>query len=116
MRILLVEDEIALREAVRESLVAAGYEVSMTADDETALACARTKSFDMGIVDLGLPRTELVRNLRECGFDFPILVMAAGSSWQEKIKGLKQGADDYLAKPFAISELLARVRALAVRP
>ena len=119
MRILLVEDEIALRETVRESLMAAGHEVAMTADGDAALACARRKPFDLGIINLGpshLPRAELVRNLREFGLDFPILVMAAYTSWEEKIKGLKQGADDYLAKPFAFAELLARVQALAARP
>lgn len=121
MRILLVEDEIALRETMRQSLVAAGYEVVMTADGDAALVCAQAEPFDLGVIDLDLgsprlPRAELVRNLRELGFDFPILVMAARSNWQEKTKGLKQGADDYLAKPFAIGELLARVQSLLSRP
>ena len=119
MRILLVEDEIALRETMRQSLVAAGYEVVMTADGDAALVCAQAEPFDLGVIDLGsprLPRAELVRNLRELGFDFPILVMAARSNWQEKTKGLKQGADDYLAKPFAIGELLARVQSLVSQP
>jgi len=74
--------------------------------------------FDLGIIDLGLPKMsgmELIRTLREAGKTFPILILTARSSWQDKVDGLQQGADDYMVKPFHVEELMARINALVRR-
>jgi len=118
MRILLVEDEAPLRETLSARLKREGYAVDAAKDGEDGLYLGREVPFDVGIIDLGLPKMsgmELIRALREVGRTFPILILTARSSWQDKVDGLQQGADDYLVKPFHVEELLARVNALVRR-
>jgi len=118
MRILLVEDEAPLRETLSARLKREGYAVDAAKDGEEGLYLGREVPFDLGIIDLGLPKMsgmELIRALREAGKSFPILILTARSSWQDKVDGLQQGADDYLVKPFHVEELLARINALVRR-
>ncbi len=118
MRILLVEDEAPLRETLAARLKRDGYAVDMAADGEDGLFQGREVPFDLAIIDLGLPKLsgmELVKALREAGQRFPILVLTARSSWQDKVEALKHGADDYMVKPFHVEELLARINALVRR-
>jgi len=118
MRILLVEDEAPLRETLAARLKRDGYAVDMAVDGEDGLFQGREVPFDLAIIDLGLPKMsgmELVKALREAGQRFPILILTARSSWQDKVEALKFGADDYLVKPFHVEELLARINALVRR-
>jgi len=118
MRILLVEDEAPLRETLSARLKREGYAVDAAKDGEEGLYLGREVPFDLGIIDLGLPKMsgmELIGALREGGKSFPILILTARSSWQDKVDGLQQGADDYLVKPFHVEELLARINALVRR-
>ncbi|MHB1617681.1 MAG: response regulator transcription factor [Metallibacterium sp.] len=118
MRILLVEDEAPLRETLAARLKRDGYAVDMAIDGEDGLFQGREVPFDLAIIDLGLPKLsgmELVKALREAGQRFPILILTARSSWQDKVEALKYGADDYLVKPFHVEELLARINALVRR-
>lgn len=112
MRILLVEDEAPLRETLAARLKREGFAVDAAQDGEEGLYMGREVPFDVGIIDLGLPKMsgmELIKALRDEGKKFPVLILTARSSWQDKVEGLKQGADDYLVKPFHVEELLARV-------
>jgi len=118
MRILLVEDEAPLRETLAARLKRDGFAVDAAADGEEGMFLGREVPFDIAIIDLGLPKMsgmDLVKVLREAGQDFPILILTARTSWQDKVEALKFGADDYLVKPFHIEELLARVNALVRR-
>ena len=118
MRILLVEDEAPLRETLAARLKRDGYAVDCAGDGEEGLYMGREVPFDLAIIDLGLPKLsglDLVKRLREEGARFPILILTARSSWQDKVEGLKTGADDYLVKPFHVEELLARINALVRR-
>ena len=118
MRILLVEDEAPLRETLAARLKRDGYAVDAAGDGEEGLYLGREVPFDLAIIDLGLPKLsglDLVKRLREEGARFPILILTARSSWQDKVEGLKTGADDYLVKPFHVEELLARINALVRR-
>ena len=118
MRILLVEDEAPLRETLAARLKREGYAVDAAQDGEEGLYMGREVPFDVGIIDLGLPKMsgmELIKALRDEGKKFPVLILTARSSWQDKVDGLKQGADDYLVKPFSFAELLARVRIILRR-
>jgi len=118
MRILLVEDEAALRETLAARLKREGFAVDAAADGEDGLFLGREMPFDVGIIDLGLPKMpgiELIKKLREEGKTFPILILTARSSWQDKVEGLKVGADDFLVKPFHVEELMARINALMRR-
>jgi two-component system response regulator PhoP len=118
MRILLVEDEAALRETLAARLKREGYAVDMAADGDEGLYLGREVPFDVAIIDLGLPKKsgmELINDLRAAGQRCPILILTARTSWQDKVTGLKQGADDYLVKPFHVEELLARINALVRR-
>jgi len=118
MRILLVEDESALRETLAARLRREGYTVDTAPDGEEGLFLGLEIPFDLGIIDLGLPKLsgmELIRTLRAEHRAFPVLVLTARSSWQDKVNALKHGADDYLIKPFHIEELLARINALVRR-
>ncbi|HEY7377761.1 MAG TPA: response regulator transcription factor [Steroidobacteraceae bacterium] len=118
MRILIVEDEQALRESLATQLGAAGYNVDAAADGEEGLYAGREYPLDLAIIDLGLPKMsgiELIRQLREAGKSFPILILTARDRWQDKVEGLQSGADDYVAKPFHMPEVLARVQALLRR-
>ena len=118
MRILLVEDEAPLRETLAARLKREGFAVDAAADGEEGLYLGREVPFDVAIIDLGLPKKsgmELIQELRAIGQRCPILILTARSSWQDKVTGLKQGADDYLVKPFHVEELLARLNALVRR-
>ncbi len=118
MRILIVEDEQALRESLVTQLSAAGYTVDAAADGEEGLYAGKEYPIDVAIIDLGLPKLpgmELIRKLREAGRSFPVLILTARDRWQDKVEGLQSGSDDYLAKPFHMQELLARVQALLRR-
>ncbi len=118
MRILLVEDEAPLRETLAARLKREGYAVDSASDGEEGIYLGREVPFDVGIIDLGLPKMsgmELIRLLRSEGKSFPILILTARTGWQDKVEGLKAGADDYLVKPFHVEELLARLNALLRR-
>lgn len=118
MRILLVEDEAPLRETLAARLKREGYAVDTAQDGEEGLYLGREMPFDVAIIDLGLPKLsgmDLVRTLRAEGRKYPILILTARSSWQDKVEGLKAGADDYLVKPFHVEELMARLNALLRR-
>jgi two-component system response regulator PhoP len=118
MRLLLIEDDAILRLSVKRQLEADGYRVDMAADGEDGLFQAREYPVDLAIVDLGLPKVNglaVVQALRAEGHTLPILILTARGSWQDKVKGLETGADDYLVKPFEYPELAARVKALLRR-
>jgi two-component system, OmpR family, response regulator PhoP len=118
MRILLVEDEAPLRETLAARLKRDGFAVDTAQDGEEGIYLGREVPFDLAIIDLGLPKMsgmDLVKALREAGQRYPILILAARGSWQDKVEGLKHGADDYLVKPFHVEELLARINALVRR-
>lgn len=112
-RILVVEDEEAIADFIRRGLILTGYEVDVAHDGEVALAQARERMPDLVILDLMLPGidgVEVCRRLRAAS-DVPIVVLTARDAVSDKVEGLDAGADDYLTKPFAFDELLARVRA-----
>ncbi len=118
MRILLIEDEQALREQVRIRLQEEGFTIDASGDGKEGLYLASEYPVDLAIVDLGLPGMpglEIIRTLRTEGRDLPILILTARAKWEEKVTGLEAGADDYLVKPFHMEELLARVKALLRR-
>ena len=118
MRLLLVEDDAILRIGLQRQLQADGYRVDVAADGEDGLFQAREYPVDLAIVDLGLPKVSgltVVQTLRAEGRTLPILILTARGSWQDKVKGLEAGADDYLVKPFEYPELAARVKALLRR-
>ena len=118
MKVLVVEDEAALSTQLASSLGAAGYAVDCAADGERGDFLARTEDYDAVILDLGLPRVDgltLLRGWRESGLQMPVLVLTARGSWHEKVVGIDEGADDYVAKPFRMEEVLARVRGLIRR-
>ncbi len=118
MRVLLVEDEAPLRETLAARLKREGYAVDCASDGDEGLYLGREMPFDVAVIDLGLPKRpgmELVKALRDDGQRYPILILTARSSWQDKVEGLKAGADDYLVKPFHVEELLARLNALVRR-
>ena len=118
MRLLLIEDDAVLRLGLKRQLEADGYRVDQAADGEDGLFQAREYPLDLAIVDLGLPKINgltLVQTLRAEGHTLPILILTARASWQDKVRGLETGADDYLVKPFEYPELAARVKALLRR-
>jgi two-component system response regulator PhoP len=118
MRLLLIEDDAALRLGLARQLEAEGYRVDQAADGEDGLFQAREYPVDLAIVDLGLPKMNglaVVQQLRADGRTIPILILTARGSWQDKVRGLESGADDYLVKPFEFPELAARVKALLRR-
>jgi two-component system response regulator PhoP len=118
MRVLIVEDEDALRNQLQEQLRAEGYAVDTAADGQDGLFMGREYPFDVAVVDLGLPKlngVDVIKTLRDEGKTYPILVLTARGRWQDKVEGLEAGADDYLVKPFQLEELLARLKALLRR-
>lgn len=119
MRILIAEDDQVLADGLLRSLRAAGAAVDHVASGTEADAALRANSqFDLLILDLGLPKMhglEVLRRLRARGAGMPVLILTAADAIEERVKGLDLGADDYMAKPFALSELEARVRALTRR-
>jgi two-component system alkaline phosphatase synthesis response regulator PhoP len=113
-RLLLVEDEPGLRLTLTDRLAAEGYEVATAADGDQGFASATSQSFDLLILDVMLPGRsgfDLCRDLRQKGLDVPVLMLTARGQVADRVVGLKLGADDYLTKPFEMSELLARVEA-----
>jgi two-component system copper resistance phosphate regulon response regulator CusR len=118
MRLLLVEDEVDIQSFLRRSLEEAGYEVKAANDGKTAEHLAVEGTFDILIVDLGLPDQDgisLILRLRQLGVRAPVLILSARRSVDDRVRGLEQGGDDYLTKPFALAELLARLRNLLKR-
>jgi two-component system response regulator PhoP len=118
MRLLLIEDDAALRLPLARQLEAEGYRVDQARDGEEGLFLAQEYPVDLAIVDLGLPKLNgltIVQRLRAGGSTMPLLILTARNSWQDKVSGLEAGADDYLTKPFEFPELAARVKALLRR-
>src|SRR4051795_2938583 len=120
MAILVVDDDQAVRDALRRALTMQGYDVEPAADGEEALLKIRShpNAIDLAIVDILMPRLdglELTRRLRADGNQLPILMLTARDQVADRVAGLEAGADDYLVKPFALEELVARVRALLRR-
>ena len=119
MRILLVEDNERLSEAIKESLYKAGFEVDAVAEGEEALSVTRQQPYDAIILDLGLPDIDgmkVLESLRDQKNTVPVLVLTARDALTDKISGLNSGADDYMVKPFEVDELIARLKALLRRP
>ena len=118
MRILIVEDEAALRGQLVDYLKSEGYVIDEASDGEEALYYGREYEYDAAVIDLGLPKVDGVRvieTLRAEERSFPVLILTARSHWQDKVRGLEAGADDYLTKPFHMEELAARINALLRR-
>ena len=118
MRILIAEDDRVLADGLLRSLRNAGYAVDRVDDGSQADAALATHEFDLLILDLGLPRLhglEVLRKLRARGSAVPVLILTAADSVEQRVEGLDLGADDYMAKPFSLQELEARVRALIRR-
>src|SRR6267154_3164846 len=118
MRLLLVEDEPEIQDFLKQPLADAGYEVDAAKDGRSAIQLASGKKYDVLIVDLGLPDQDgidLILQLRHSGISSPVLILSARRSVDDRVKGLEQGGDDYLTKPFALAELLARLRNLLKR-
>jgi two-component system response regulator MprA len=117
-RVLVVDDDKAVRESLRRSLEFNGYDVVLAGDGAEALAAIAATSPDVVVMDVMMPRLdglEATRALRTAGNDLPILVLTARDAVGDRVEGLDAGADDYLTKPFALQELLARIRALLRR-
>src|SRR5271170_2979311 len=118
MQLLLVEDELEIQSFLKQSLTDAGYEVDAAKDGRAAAQLASGKKYDVLIVDLGLPDQDgidLILQLRQSGVSSPVLILSARRSVDDRVKGLEQGGDDYLTNPFALAELLARLRNLLRR-
>jgi two-component system OmpR family response regulator len=118
MRVLIAEDDQVLADGLLRSLRAAGYAVDQVASGSEADAALAVQEFDLVILDLGLPKLhgfEVLKKLRGRGSSVPVLILTAADSVEQRVKGLDLGADDYMAKPFSLQELEARVRALMRR-
>lgn len=118
MRILLVEDDLKIASFIIKGLKAAGYAVDHAADGETGLDMALTEPYDTAIIDIMLPKGDglsLIEKMRKEKIQTPVIILSAKDSIDDRVKGLQTGGDDYLTKPFAFSELLARVQALIRR-
>jgi len=118
MRILLIEDDVELSKQVRKMLHNAQFVVDVAYDGLDGLHLGNTEPYDVVILDLGLPELDgldVLMQWRQAEREMPVLILTARQTWREKVTGLQAGADDYLAKPFAMEELLARVEALIRR-
>ena len=118
MRLLIAEDDQVLADGLLRSLRAAGYAVDQVGTGTEADAALASHDFDLVILDLGLPKMhgfEVLRKLRGRGLTMPVLILTAADSVEQRVKCLDLGADDYMAKPFSLQELEARVRALTRR-
>lgn len=118
MRVLVIEDEVALAARLSDSLAAAGYAVDVAGDGRCGEFLGATETYDAVLLDLGLPGMDgltLLRRWREAGIATPVLVLTARGTWHEKVVGIDTGADDYVTKPFEMEEVLARVRGLIRR-
>jgi two-component system, OmpR family, response regulator len=118
MRVLVVEDDRRIARRLTSVLQEAGYAVDAAGNGEEAWFRGDTEDYDAVILDLGLPRMDgltVLKKWREAGCDVPVLILTARGAWAERVAGIDAGADDYLAKPFVMEELLARLRALLRR-
>ena len=118
MRLLVIEDDATLRESVATKLTEHGFAVEQAGDGKEGLYFALEYPIDLAIIDLGLPEIsglDIIREAREKGKTYPILILTARDRWQDKVDGLDAGADDYVVKPFHIEEVTARVNALLRR-
>lgn len=118
MRILLVEDDEQLGQAVKTGLIQYGHTVDWLADGQGALQAVKLETFDIMVLDLGLPKMSglsVLQSMRANGIRIPVLILTARDSIEDRVKGLDYGADDYLTKPFDLDELSARLRALQRR-
>jgi two-component system response regulator PhoP len=118
MRLLVLEDEPVLRETLTQQFRAVGFAIDAAADGVEGEYAGLEFPIDVAVVDLGLPKRsglEAIRAWRKAGRTFPVLILTARDSWQEKVAGLDAGADDYVTKPFRFEEVLARVQALLRR-
>jgi two-component system OmpR family response regulator len=118
VHILVIEDDEALRGQIAGALVTAGYIAEVAVDGEQGHYLGDTSEFDAVVLDLGLPKMngmEVLRKWRDAGRRMPVLILTARDLWSDKVAGIEAGADDYLAKPFYMAELLARIRALIRR-
>lgn len=118
MRVLVVEDDLRIGEDLRAALADAGYLVDLALDGEGAWFRGSTEDYDLIVLDLGLPQLDglsVLERWRAEGLRTPVLILTARGSWAERVKGIDAGADDYLAKPFRMEELVARARALIRR-
>ena len=118
MRVLVLEDDRELGRQLNERLGREGYAVDLARDGEEGQFLGETEPYDAIILDLGLPKVDgltVLRAWRKQGVTAPVIILTARGSWSEKVQGIDAGADDYLAKPFSMEELLARIRALIRR-
>lgn len=118
MRLLLIEDDELLGDAVKTGLTQFGYVVDWLKDGESARTALRSESFELVILDLGLPKLSglsLLKSIRQTGNTTPVIILTARESIEDRIEGLDAGADDYMFKPFDLNELSARIRALVRR-
>ena len=118
MRLLLVEDDVMVASGIKLGLTGAGYAVDWVGSAERALEVTRCESFDLAVIDIGLPAMDglaLTQALRKEGYSMPVLILTARDALQDRVQGLDMGGDDYMVKPFVLPELLARLRALLRR-
>jgi two-component system, OmpR family, response regulator QseB len=118
MRILIVEDDGLLAQGLKQGLLRCGYTVDIACSAEEAQAFLDVEAFDMALVDIGLPGADglqLIRGLRAKGIALPVLVLTARGNMDDVVQGLDAGADDYIAKPYRLPEVAARMRALIRR-
>jgi two-component system OmpR family response regulator len=118
MRILVVEDDTNLNRQIKDALTEGGYAVDVAFDGEEGHYLGDTEPYDAVVLDIGLPQMDglsVLEEWRRAGKDLPVLLLTARDRWSDKVQGIDAGADDYLAKPFHMEELLARLRALVRR-
>jgi two-component system OmpR family response regulator len=118
VRILVVEDDTNLNRQIKDALIEAGYAVDVALDGEEGHFLGDTEPYDAVVLDIGLPRMDglsVLEEWRRAGKTTPVLLLTARDRWSDKVQGIDAGADDYLAKPFHMEELLARIRALVRR-
>lgn len=118
MRVLLIEDDLKIASFILKGLKAEGFAVDHAAEGETGLHLAMTEPYDLAVIDIMLPKKdgfEIIATLRREKIALPVIILSARGATQDKVKGLHLGSDDYLTKPFAFSELLARIQALLRR-
>jgi two-component system OmpR family response regulator len=118
MRVLVVEDDRQVARQIKGALSRAGYTVDVAYDGEEGCFLGNSEPYDVVVLDLGLPLVgglSILESWRQEGRDMPVLILTARDTWREKVIGLRAGADDYLAKPFELEEMLARVEALIRR-